>query len=411
VQVGARGEAEGAAPPIVRHAFLMLLAAWMLTPIAMVNLPAQDATPLYVAGELLPTQPEAVYVPKGGSVFDAAPAFEARSCELQQLGDDCDTFSAAFVSTPLALPAARALALLPYDVAILVQRLLSAAAMCGGMLLLWNRLALDDAAAQRVVLLSALLLLPMVVYVVALGQSSALLFLSALLPPAVAAPSMGRALLWVATVALKGFPAVGGVVLLHARRVRALVAAASMAGLLAVATALVAPASIWTWFLRSSGDLVARAGESRYNGSLESGISAAIGVDAGTIAPAVTLLRVVIVVAALVLLPRVRVVDVRWALILLGSLLLLPQVWWHYLVLAPAAVGIALVHHPRRSELLWVLPVAIGAGVPISVEAARTGPLPALQLVYLVGVVLAAAWLALGDHDDRAPIGAASRDA
>src|SRR5690349_5227320 len=91
-------------PEGIRLLFFGLLGMWLLVPILIRGNLAQDAIPYVVAGELVTSEPDAIYAEDATDLYDLDEAFATRSCELSPAGTDCAARSVAFVSLPQALP-------------------------------------------------------------------------------------------------------------------------------------------------------------------------------------------------------------------------------------------------------------------------------------------------------------------
>jgi hypothetical protein len=226
-----------------------------------------------------------------------------------------------------------------------------------------------------------------------LGQTSPVLFVSAALGLS-RADRWGRALataaLWVAAVVLKAFPAALGLVLLWQRRGKVLVSAAGIGAALAGLTLLAGPISLWTGFIDTAGDLSGNAGSNPYNGSLDALIHNLAAPLAESSAGSGTLfvLRVALAGGLLWWSATHLDDDTQWAYAYLLALLVVPLVWWHYLWLAIAAVGLALAARPRLdNKVLAVLPVLAAITVPISIPNSRGWSIPVAQGLFLLATV------------------------
>ena len=398
----ARAPRSYAAPGPLRLIFFAVLAFWLVVPVVLRDTLAQDALPYVVAGDLLHDDPTLVYASQGGDLFELDPAFAARSCELAPPGTDCSNLTVAFVSTPLAVPFALLVSKLGATTASLVMRLLAAMALSGGMWVLWNRLAHRTPAAARYLVATALLLTPFTMVVLSLGQTSPVLFVSA----ALGVRRTGRWLrvaltagLWAAAIAFKAFPAGLVVVLLWQRRWRMIICSMLWGAVLVVLALASGPVSLWGDFVSNSGDLSAEAGANPYNGSIGALVhNIAEPLSASAIGSAlVLLLSVALVVGLLVWSATHLEDDAQWSYAYLLFLLLVPFVWWHYLWLALAAVGLVLAARTRLDDrALLVLPVLAAVTVPISIPNSRGWSIPVAQAVFLLVTIALVPMLAKG---------------
>lgn len=386
----------------VRVLFFGVLAFWLVVPFVIRATLAQDALPYVVAGDLVHDDPSLVYASRDGDLFDLEPAFAERSCRLAPAGTDCANLTVAFVSTPLAVPFAIAVSALGATWTSLLMRVAGAAALAGGMWVLWNRLAHRTPGAARYLLVGALLLTPFTMVVLALGQTSPILFVSA----AIGVRRSGRWLrvalaagLWAAAIAFKAFPAALVVVLVWQRRWR-MIACALAWGLVLGALALASgPVSLWTDFVANSGDLSAGAGANPYNGSIGALVhNLAAPLSSGSVGSAATLIVAVGVVVGLAVWSASRLDDdTQWAYGYLLLLLVVPIVWWHYLWLAFAAVGLVLAAREDLDDrAVLVLPVLAAVTVPISIPVSRGWSIPVAQALFLIVTIALVPVLAKG---------------
>ena len=379
-------------PDGVRLAYFALIALWLFFPFLIRENLGQDALPYMVAGQMASEHPDDVYASENGDLYRLRPTFAARSCELAPPGTDCANLTVAYVATPFALPLAVALAPLGGDWGTFVLRLVGAAALSGGMWILWTRLAHRTRRAGHLMVVTALLLTPFAMAPIALGQTSQLLFLSACLGITRAEGRRGAlaAALWVATVAIKIFPATLALVLLWQRRWRFLVWSIAWTAILAVLTLLVAPTSVWADFVKASTQLAGQTNWNLYNGSIDALVhnlaSPITDSQAGSLA--LLLVRILGAGALAVWAARHADEDTQWAYALLLTLLLVPLVWWHYLWIAVAAVAVALAGRVELDDrTLGVLPVLAAITIPISILTGRDGYVPVAQGLFLIAAV------------------------
>jgi hypothetical protein len=368
----------------------------MIVPLLGASVFAQDAIPFIVAGELAVQRPDAVYSPTGHP-FDPSPDFARRSCEMVPHGTDCDGVIVSYLSPPIALPLARALAAAGSTWGVVVMRLGSAAALVGGMLVLWRRLSVFGARAEKLLVISAALLTPFALVPIRLGQNSTLMFLSACLGVSAAVGPRRRAgaalaaAIFSAAVLFKLFPIALVPVLVWRRKWMILAFSILMLGLAMAVTAWMFPLSLFADFVDSSTGLVG-TGDIPTNGAVLTigrGIilPSEMSKSLGTMASAVLFLCAVI---WYVLATRDVTDDLRWAAAWVAVIAPLPMLWWHYLWVAFAgvALGAEATAHRRGPAVLVALPVAAGvASVPALLQSAGY-PQPALQaLLYLAAMV------------------------
>lgn len=378
---------------MIRFSFIAVLVFWLVVPLVIRDTLAQDALPYVVAGGLVQDHPAQVYAAQEGDLFNLEPLFAERSCAIAPVGTACSSLTVAFVSTPPAIPFAVLISGLGPDNGVLVMRLLAGMCLSGGMWVLWRRLSTRTRNAGSYLLVTALFLTPFAMVSLSLGQTSPVLFLSAAMGLS-RADRWGRAIataaLWVAAVVLKAFPAALGLVLLWQRRGKVLVSAAGMGAVLAAITLLIGPLSLWTGFVDTAKDLSGNAGANPYNGSLDALIHniASPITDGAVGGTALFVLRVVLAGGLLWWSAKHLDDDTQWAYAYLLALLVVPLVWWHYLWLAIAAVGLALVARPRLDDrALVALPVLAAITVPISIPNSRGWSIPVAQGLFLLATV------------------------
>lgn len=323
--------------------FPVVLAIWILAVLSPTLGYAQDAVPTLVAGDLVRSDPDAIY---SDGIYELSPPFFEATCTY--VGSDrskCEREAVAFLSAPLLLPVAEVLARLPADVGVGVLRLVTALAHAGGMAVLWWRTVGRDPRLAPAFLVAAVALTPYVLTSITLGTSSALLFASASL--GLAGTDRGRrafgvGALWMANVLLRGLPAVLAVVLVWRRRWLVLAAAAGVAAVLAAWWLATAPASLLGDFLDSTAAVADEAPRHAYNLSLDAVLDR-LGASVDSAADPLPLaLRLVVLAGGAVALVRMRTLDAQWAYASLLAVTLAPLVWLHYLGLALPAYSAAL---------------------------------------------------------------------
>jgi hypothetical protein len=386
-------------PHPLRKWFVAVMVMWMVVTVLLWGRLAQDALPFVVAGDLVHDQPGEIYGSSSGYLFDLNPVFSERLCRAAPAGTDCDKFETGYVSAPAALPFALVITTPGPDFGVLLARLLAAGALVAGMLVLWHRLAGRSREAPRYLVATAVLLTPMAMVPITLGQTSPYLFLVACLGVRRTdrrGSAVGVAAAWALTIALKVFPAALGLVLLRQRRFRLLALAALALVGLGLLSLAIAPVSIWSDFVHMSSRLATRSLDNPYNGSLDSAAShiwhPLVG---GTGAQRVlVVLRVALGGGLWWWGVRDADDDSQWAYGWLVVLFVVPLVWWHYLWLAVAAVGVVLARPEVDRRLVGALPLLAAATIPISVINATGSAWPVVQGLFLLGVAVAVAVVA-----------------
>lgn len=379
--------------------FACVMAIWLLTPLLLADRVAQDAVPFVVAGELVSSDPGAVYATDATDLYDLPPAFARRSCELTPADVECGDVNVAFLSPPQTLPFLDALARLGSgELGILVMRLLGAGALVAGMVVLWRRLAHRTRRAPVLLLATALVLTPFATVPVALGQTSPLLFLSAAMGVGIAERARGRAafvLVWCATIVTKLVPAAMGVVLVAQRRWRTLAWAAGVLVVLTALTAAFYSVDLFGQFVEATRRTSELTISHHFNRAAD-GLLRRWWPGFGSAPWPVLLLGLrLAIVAVLGWVGMRRTTDEeQWAFAWLALLFISPLLWGHYLWVVPGAVGLALASRPQLEDrTLALLP-----GFSLAVSAFATpnvfqGPLPWLQLATLVAALIVVALL------------------
>lgn len=376
-------------PHPLRKWFVAIVFMWMAIAALLWGRLAQDALPFIVAGDLVHDHPDQIYGGNSGYLFDLHPMFSEHLCRAAPTGTTCDKIETGYVSMPLGLPFAVVVSTAGPDYGVLLTRLLAAGSLATGMLVLWKRLAGRSREAPRYLVATALLLTPMAVVPITLGQTSPYLFLVACLGVRRTdrrGPAVMVAAGWALTIALKVFPVGLGVVLLWQRRVRLLIMTILALVVLAALSMAIAPVSIWADFVHTTSRLATRSLGNPYNGSLDN-------------AAAAIWHPIVEGAAAQRLLASARVAlggglwwwgvrdaddDAQWAFGWLVLLFAVPLVWWHYLWLAVAALGIVLAGRGVDRKWIMALPVMAVATIPMSLANSNGGSFVIAQGLFLL---------------------------
>ncbi|MEY2451872.1 MAG: hypothetical protein QOD92_1446 [Acidimicrobiaceae bacterium] len=364
--------------------FVIVLAIWMLLPIALHQYSATDTTPFVVAGRLVRSGNTAdIYLDKNG---DVAPRFRAEACP----GADPRCESAPFVAPPTALPLAVPLGYLSIRGAAFVVRMLDAIALVLTMALLWQRLADRGPTTRRAIAISAVLLTPLVVVTLDMGNNSPLIVL---LVAAVAvervrhpAAEVGLGVGIAMAAALKLFPAALLLVALAQRRFR--VVAGGVAGIVVLSgvTASIAPTSLYADFWQTTSRWSDRVAIGWFNGSIEASAREYSGSGWPVV---VWALRAIIVVAAIRLYPRVPA-RALWPLAPFLLITVFPQVWVYYLFFAVVATCVLVEATGRLGLLPAVAAVSSAPAIAqrLSMHAAWVYTGSVLTLLVIVAYAL-----------------------
>ena len=353
----------------LRIVFLVLLAFWVVSPLLLLDAPAQDGPAFLAAARLVRTDPGAVFGaqiqdPRTDAERTAVRRWTEEYCRADVAGT-CEINHAGYLSPPAALPLYEPFTLLDPRAALFALRLVAALTMALGMELVWRIIAPTTDGERRILVVSTVLLTPIAINVVALGQNTGVLFVSAAL--GVTACTRGRpgrtlatAVALGASIVLKILP--GGLLLILALQRRGrLIAAVTGVVLALVLVSLVHPISLWTDLLSSLAAYREGASSYSYNRSLDAIVRGTVAPSLGTggaIAAGSLLLR--LGALASIWFARVRHLDddIQLAFGWVGFILLNDYVWPHYFVLlVPLAAFVAR----RRPSALWTLPVAAGA--------------------------------------------------
>jgi hypothetical protein len=369
----------------MRLVVVLLGAVWLLMPVFLLGSLAEDAVPFVVGGEIALEDPDQLY-PEGG-LTELGPEFRRRACELLETPARCQASGTAFLSPPTAIPVAVAVSWPSVDVGAALLRFVGVASAAAALALAWRDIADRGPRAPAAVAGAALAFSPLVGLMAGLGQTTALLLLAA----AAGAPAATRrgwlaVVAWGAVSALKAFPTIAVVaVRRQAGRPVALVVGA-LAAMTVLGLVIAGPARL-PEFLDATSRVAEEARSGRRSGSLES--LTGLVVDG---AAAKSIVAWALRIPLLVSLWRGgrRAEDgVRWSFALLAAVLVVPQVWVHYLVALPA-VGHALAR--RRGPTPYL--VACLATLPGAVLVAADVGGDALVLSVSVPLVAGAVWAA-----------------
>jgi hypothetical protein len=340
---------------LARILLVVTLGVWLALPVLLIPYEATDYTPFAVAGDLARMhETDDIYVQDDGT---ATETFKEVACRYADDPDRCLPFT--YVSTPIALPYAVATSHLDPGLASFLLRVACAVAAVATMAILWRQLADRSDDAPMLLALSAVLLTPVVEVAISAGNNTPILVFLAALPMT---RTWGRrwdapigVLIGVATV-LKAFPSALIAVALHWRRYKLATWAVGTVVALIVLTLVVAPASIFGEFIRSSKSwaaeltsVSANASVTSYLTGLAPGLGGLItwGVRAGAVAMGVFLYR------------RLGE-DLLWPCTLPVMLIVWPQVWVAYFLFTFVAVAAVA----NRSGRLWAIPLAAATTLP-----------------------------------------------
>jgi hypothetical protein len=369
-----------------RVSFGVVLAAWLLFPIAARHQIAQDAVPMVVASRLSVREPDSVY-PRAGGIGSPNPRFKALSCEYFGDLDACATFAVSFISPPTALPLLRPLPDSGSG-ASLVFRLFGAACLAAAMTTLWRKVVRGEALAAWSMVLAASLLLPFATFMMGLGQTSPLLVLAAAM--SIGAATRSRAAAWrlggvlAVAGAFKVFPLLMLGVPISRRHWRVVGYTTACLACLAAVAAMLAPTSLWGDFVATVRSMQRGAADNRYNSSLEASLHE-LGVAPVALAWVVRAAVVALLVACR---RRLRDLEVRWAIAWVAMLVLLPQIWGHYSMVAFAAVAL-MVAHTTRPRFMLALPLSAALLLPVALlEPAAHGAVTVRLIVNLAEFAL-----------------------
>lgn len=403
-------------PHPLRKWFVAILAVWVALTFLLWGRLAQDAIPYQVAADLVHAHPSQVYASRSGDLYDLQAPFARKWCQMAPAGTHCDRVAVAFVSVPPSLPFAVLLGAPGTEAGVALARLLASLSLAVGMGILWNRLADRSPEAPAYLVASALLLTPMASVPIVLGQTSPYLFLLACLGVAGTVRPARRwtvAGLWALTIALKLFPAALGVVLLWQRRFRLIACTLISLVALSALSLVVAPVSIWSDFVRASVDVTKSSIGNPYSGSLDN-VAHAIWAPLTQnrlLSTASLAVRGALAVWLWWWGVRDADDDVQWATGWLLVLLVVPLVWWHYLWVAVAALGLVLADRAVDRKWLVTLPVLAALTIPASLGKADGEVWVILQGLFLIAAALVVPLIARTGRSGRASARASARAA
>lgn len=383
--------------PIWRRGFLALLGFWLVVPVLLMNVFAQDALPFVVAGDLVQSDPASVYSVPERSIFDINPTFRSRLCgELVPDESLCDRRAVPFVSTPLVLPLARLSAALGGSGGSLLLRFLAAAALAGGMEVLWRKRSMTWVGAPSTLFALAVALTPFAVFTLAFGQTSPWMFAAACagLGGRDRRSTLVSTGLWVANVAARGFPVMLVALPVRLRQWRSIGYAVAWSGLVLVVAAVTVPTETIRPFFESARTLANHSYGNPYNVSLANVIGTAIPSLPSSALVGFAALAGLAVAVGLWRGPVGQLdPDAQWATAWLVLLLFVPLVWWHYAWLA--IPPLVLVLGPGTKYEQWRV-IVIAAGVVASFLAGFNGTVGGqiAQAAALLAALVLVAWLA-----------------
>jgi hypothetical protein len=242
---------------------------------------------------------------------------------------------------------------------------------------------------------AALILTPFAAFMLALGQTSPLLVLAAVM--SIGAANQTRwsgsrlGLVLAAAGAFKAFPLVMLAVPASRRQWRLIVWTAVWLGLLIAVLARFTPLSLWSDFLATARIMTRGATDNAYNSSIDSALNE-FGIASGVVVWAYRAAIITIIIACR---RSLRDVEVRWAVAWVTVLVLFPQVWGHYSMVAFAAVGTLVARHTAPRTVL-AMPVAAALLLPVAlIDSDASGAVTMRLVINLLEFALVL-WLATG---------------
>lgn len=367
--------------------FAAVLLSWLLFPLVQQGTAAQDGLAYVAAGHLVSSHPDAVYAHRvSHTAWRLDRRFYDTACKLAPVGTNCREVIVPFLSAPATLPLVAVLGPFRGDAGTLVMRYIGVGALAAGMWVLWRRRNVTDSSIAVAFVVAALLMTPFAYEMSSVGQTSALIFLSACIglpaaPRRVA--SWASAGTWAATIAFKVFPAAMVIVLIVRRRWRILVLATVAVAALTLAGVLLAPGSLGKFVdqLRpTTTTQVANADNASIDAVVRL-VQKSWGASSFWFVPALVVRLLVVFGIGAIALGRADD-DMAWCYGWIALLVVEPIVWWHYLAVV---VSFAAVFAERRSGVAWVVPLAALPLVPLAL------PLDSRLLACLASGALVAA--------------------
>ncbi|MBS1847777.1 MAG: DUF2029 domain-containing protein [Actinobacteria bacterium] len=397
--------------PVLQTAFLGILLLWVLTPIAVRNIVAQDALAYIATGQVVRAHPHAIYTMSGGDHSTLSPIYADRWCELAPAGTDCKGLTTAFNWTPLTIPTSLIVGALGYGGGVMLMRLAAALMLATGMWCLWKRLAHRTRHAPHLLIATAILLIPATLEPIVIGQTSPILFLSVCvgLTHPRSRRSIHGAAAWAAATALKATPAMLGVLLVAQRRWRMLAWALGILATLGLLSAIVASPSLWSDYL---GSMHQFAGSVTYAGPNRSLDSVLVKLLHGVPHPTDTIITIAVMISSAAAIcwfgMRRTTDDTRWAVGYTALLAVSPLVWWHYSWLLIGALGVVLGNQRRlKDSTVAIFPLVALALIPPNIPNVATPPWPVVQSIDFVVLMVLVTALAYRSRAPRRAVGPA----
>lgn len=382
--------------PILRLAFLGILAIWVLTPFAVRNIVAQDALAYITTGQIVRSHPGDLYAPSEDGHFTLSAVYTDKWCELAPPGTDCAGLTTAFNWTPLTIPTSLIVGALGYTYGALVMRLAAALMLGLGMWFLWQRLAHRTRHAPHLLIATAILLIPATLSPIVLGQTSPILFLSVCI--GLSRPKTRRtiygAAAWAAATALKATPAAMGVVLVWRKQWRMLAWAAGFIAALFVLSVVVASPTVWSDYLSSMRQFAGSVAHEGPNRSLDSILTRVLE---GAPGPTGTIVTPLVLIGSALVMCRLGMRgtsdDTRWAMGYSVLIVISPLVWWHYMWLLIGALGIVIAEQRVLNDrIVAIFPLVALALIAPNIPNVATSPWPVVQeIAFIVMLVLVTA--------------------
>ncbi len=372
---------------------MAMLVLWLVIATARDPRASQDAVPFVVAGELVRSNPDQVYIDEDGSLFDVKPLFHERTCEIMGDALDCANAAVAFVSPAPAVPVAVALSWLGPDLALRLMRLTAAAFAVIGMVAMWNRLSTRTERAPTYLAVTSVAMTPLVLVPIGLGQTSPMMFASAAL--GVAAwdrPGWRRAALvalLTAVVSFKLLPVLLlGVLLLQRRWVLVTSVVAALAALSVIGLAFGGTQMV-TDYATASRAIEAQGAENPSNGALDAAVYRAArgALTTGSASALANGAKVVLVAAVAMGIWRLPRDDRQWALAWAGLVVIAPLAWWHYSLASIGAIGTALACSRTSDRDLRLLPTMALIGLPFGLLNNSSRAVPTLQWLWALAAL------------------------